>query len=62
MNNCPCCSQTMLRHIRHQNVYWFCRNCWSEMPLLEKKLAHFGLSSAKNEKSARWNNPSLNLA
>jgi len=26
----------MTRHIRHHEVYWFCRNCWQEMPLLEK--------------------------
>nr|WP_013334642.1 hypothetical protein [Gloeothece verrucosa]ADN17892.1 hypothetical protein Cyan7822_6045 [Gloeothece verrucosa PCC 7822] len=35
MNNCPCCSHIMLRHIRNHQLYWFCRNCWQEMPLLE---------------------------
>lgn len=34
MNNCPCCSGTLLRHIRDRNVYWFCRNCWQVMPIL----------------------------
>lgn len=32
MNNCPCCSQLMLRHARHNRVYWFCTHCWQEMP------------------------------
>ena len=32
MSDCPCCSQSMLRHIRSNEVYWFCRNCWQEMP------------------------------
>lgn len=35
MSNCPCCSHTMLRHIRSNEVYWFCRNCWQEMPNIE---------------------------
>ncbi|MBD2775975.1 hypothetical protein [Iningainema tapete] len=34
MNYCPCCSHTLLRHIRGHEVYWFCRNCWQEMPVL----------------------------
>lgn len=37
MNTCPCCSQPMLRHTRQHQVYWFCRHCWEEMPLLEVK-------------------------
>jgi hypothetical protein len=37
MANCPCCSNRMLRHIRHHQVYWFCRSCWQEMPLIEQK-------------------------
>lgn len=28
----------MLRHVRNHQVYWFCRHCWSEMPLLEQKV------------------------
>lgn len=35
MTDCPCCSHQMLRHIRHQDVYWFCRHCWQEMPVYE---------------------------
>lgn len=37
MSNCPCCSHTMLRHIRSNQIYWFCRNCWQEMPNFEQK-------------------------
>jgi len=36
MTTCPCCSHQMLRHVRHQRVYWFCRQCWQEMPLLDR--------------------------
>ena len=32
MSVCPCCSQTLLRHIRHGNIYWFCSSCRQEMP------------------------------
>lgn len=35
MNYCPCCSHQMLRHIRSDQTYWFCRRCWSEMPDLK---------------------------
>ncbi|PSB13076.1 hypothetical protein C7B61_05050 [filamentous cyanobacterium CCP1] len=40
MTTCPCCSNSMLRHIRHHQVYWFCRSCWQEMPLLEQPSLH----------------------
>ena len=32
---CPCCDNSLLRHIRHGKVYWFCTHCWQEVPLLE---------------------------
>ncbi len=32
MNNYPCCSDTMLRHIRHHEIYWYCPSCRQEMP------------------------------
>jgi|GEM_PF-5337024 len=32
--NCPCCSGDMLRHIRANQVYFFCRHCWQEMPCI----------------------------
>jgi ribosomal protein L37AE/L43A len=31
---CPCCSQTLLRHISAKGIYWFCPNCYQEMPTL----------------------------
>ncbi|WP_293340914.1 hypothetical protein [Microcoleus sp. CAWBG58] len=31
--DCPCCSNPMLRHFRQHQVYWFCRECWQEMPV-----------------------------
>ena len=40
---CPCCSDTLLRHARSGEVYWFCRCCYQEMPTLEH-----GANSAKS--------------
>ncbi|MBV6625758.1 MAG: hypothetical protein KI793_22990 [Rivularia sp. (in: Bacteria)] len=33
MNYCPCCKDTLLSHISHNHVYWFCPSCWQEMPV-----------------------------
>jgi hypothetical protein len=33
MTSCPCCTNQMLRHVRQSQVYWFCRQCWQEMPV-----------------------------
>ncbi len=33
-NSCPCCGNNLLRHVRHGEIYWFCQNCWQEVPLL----------------------------
>lgn len=38
MNSCPCCSHQLLRHIRHQEIYWFCTSCRQEMPNLDSSL------------------------
>ncbi len=38
MNYCPCCSGLLLQHIRSSGVYWFCRNCWEEMPVFIGKI------------------------
>ena len=32
---CPCCSSVMLHCLSHKKEYWFCRNCWQEMPNLD---------------------------
>ncbi|WP_407888559.1 hypothetical protein [Scytonema sp. NUACC26] len=34
MNYCPCCSHQLLRHIRSNEIYWFCRSCWQDMPVM----------------------------
>jgi hypothetical protein len=28
----------LLRHVRHDGVYWFCMHCWQEMPDLSSEL------------------------
>ncbi|ARV61741.1 hypothetical protein BZZ01_26740 [Nostocales cyanobacterium HT-58-2] len=33
-NACPCCGGSLLRHVRHGEVYWFCKTCWQEVPVL----------------------------
>ncbi|NJK48138.1 hypothetical protein HC931_08090 [Candidatus Gracilibacteria bacterium] len=30
---CPCCSYTLLRHIRLGGLYWCCSHCHQEMPV-----------------------------
>lgn len=32
---CPCCSNTLLRHVRQGSIYWFCSDCRMEIPDLE---------------------------
>ncbi|HEY9649407.1 MAG TPA: hypothetical protein V6C95_02005 [Coleofasciculaceae cyanobacterium] len=39
---CPCCSETLLRHIRVKDVYWFCRHCYQEMPHYGSPQLHAG--------------------
>jgi hypothetical protein len=36
MPYCPCCSDSLLHHLRGTESYWFCRSCWQEMPVLTK--------------------------
>ncbi|MBD2482893.1 hypothetical protein [Planktothrix sp. FACHB-1365] len=33
---CPCCSSTLLRHIRPAGIYWYCSHCHQEMPNLSQ--------------------------
>ncbi|MGA9380661.1 MAG: hypothetical protein WBV73_17995 [Phormidium sp.] len=33
-NTCPFCGSSLLRHVRHQGVYWFCNSCYQEVPSL----------------------------
>lgn len=59
MNTCPCCSEQMLRHARHNSIYWFCPHCWQEMPDLAaavaayNKLAVAANSAQEKVKAAR---------
>ena len=39
-NNCLCCGGSLLRHVRHGSLYWFCQNCWQEVPLLSTVSIH----------------------
>lgn len=39
MNYCPCCSDLLLQHIRRSEIYWFCRTCWQEMPVIKSHLS-----------------------
>ncbi len=45
MNECPCCSNQLLRHVRLQEIYWFCPSCRQEMPNLSFSL---GLAEISN--------------
>ncbi|HEY9625778.1 MAG TPA: hypothetical protein V6C84_00615 [Coleofasciculaceae cyanobacterium] len=40
LNDCPCCSEPLLRHARHGHIYWFCSHCHREMPNLSSAIAH----------------------
>jgi uncharacterized Zn finger protein (UPF0148 family) len=33
-NTCPCCGASLLRHVRHGELYWFCQSCRQEVPQL----------------------------
>jgi hypothetical protein len=36
MSTFPCCSDVILRHFQRGSLSWFCRSCWSEMPIIEE--------------------------
>uniref|UniRef100_A0A7C3KCH5 Uncharacterized protein n=1 Tax=Oscillatoriales cyanobacterium SpSt-418 TaxID=2282169 RepID=A0A7C3KCH5_9CYAN len=58
MTNCPCCSGVLLRHVRHDGVYWFCMHCWQEMPDLSSDV----LARAKSMPRAHYRSASKALA
>ncbi|EHC12903.1 hypothetical protein [Fischerella thermalis] len=37
-NTCPCCGDSLLRHVRHGELYWFCQTCRQEVPLLSANI------------------------
>lgn len=49
MSYCICCHHSLLRHIRHSDVYWFCPNCWQEMPDLNTTMNQDVLDTREKE-------------
>lgn len=35
-HSCPFCDYPLLRHIRPGKLYWFCRHCYHEVPVVEE--------------------------
>ena len=48
VNTCPCCGGSILRHVRHHEVYWFCVSCRQEVPLLSINNVSNSLSQLEN--------------
>ncbi|MDJ0591555.1 MAG: hypothetical protein QNJ72_16405 [Pleurocapsa sp. MO_226.B13] len=46
-NSCPCCSDSMLRHLSNRHSYWFCPSCRIEMPDVASKKAEGVKSNVK---------------
>ncbi|MEB3357433.1 MAG: hypothetical protein VKK04_11965 [Synechococcales bacterium] len=40
MQTCPCCSDQLIRQCSQQTLYWYCRRCRQEMPVLSPPLAN----------------------
>ncbi|MBW4621496.1 MAG: hypothetical protein KME17_19315 [Cyanosarcina radialis HA8281-LM2] len=39
MNDCPFCSEPLLRHVRSGSLYWYCCRCRQAMPILKSNPA-----------------------
>lgn len=37
---CPCCTDTLLRHVNGKGLYWYCCTCRQEMPSLRGRLSY----------------------
>lgn len=61
MATCPCCSNQMLRHVRHKQIYYFCRTCWQEMPLWDQPLQGLNRVSPALERSFKVTSLKLDL-
>lgn len=56
MNSCICCSHTLLKHIRGNQIHWFCRNCWQSMPVfLEENISNQNLQTLNRNKCFQSN-------
>ncbi|OKH38072.1 hypothetical protein NIES2119_10955 [[Phormidium ambiguum] IAM M-71] len=44
-STCPCCSNTLLRHIRSTGIYWFCSHCYQEMPNCDRALNNLDITT-----------------
>ncbi|HAG84481.1 MAG TPA: hypothetical protein DCL61_25825 [Cyanobacteria bacterium UBA12227] len=31
IKSCPCCGDSLLRHVGRKGIYWFCTSCHQEM-------------------------------
>ena len=51
MHTCPCCSESLLLHVRHNTIYWYCSHCRQEMPNLESIL---GNSRSQKQSIESW--------
>lgn len=49
----------MLRQVRQHQLYWFCRNCWEEMPLFEARSSLATVSELSNRVRAAKHSPVL---
>lgn len=46
---CPCCSNKLVHYINRNRDYWFCKTCWSEMPIINDKEIQKNESSYHHE-------------
>ena len=49
MNNCPCCTDVLLRHIGKNGIYWVCPHCRQHMPVLDSDLSQIHLDTNQNQ-------------
>jgi hypothetical protein len=59
MHTCPCCSAPLLRHVRHNSIYWYCSHCRQEMPNLESIRGSNQKQSIESWLNIRGETPSL---
>jgi hypothetical protein len=59
VNTCPCCGGSILRHVRHHEVYWFCLSCRQEVPVLTVNSGSNSLSKLENRHQEVVHQPAL---